>query len=138
MNSAEYYSRGINYQNFGYDQYFGLKDLGGYSDELYQLDRELILNETFYNEMFKGSGKFVNYIITYSNHLPFTTDKGVCRKLIKKDYEDKLSRMSSSEQNEFINNRPLFEKKAAFFTKKYALSNTIPKEYRNGWDFTYK
>jgi phosphoglycerol transferase MdoB-like AlkP superfamily enzyme len=102
MNSGEYYSRSINYQNFGYDQYFGLKDLGGYKDEMYQLDRELILNETFYNEMFKGSDKFVNYIITYSNHLPFTTDKAVCRKLVKKDYQDKLSKMSSSEQDEFI------------------------------------
>ena len=109
MNSGEYYSRSINYQNFGYDQYFGLKDLGGYEDELYQLDRELILNETFYNEMFKGSGKFVNYIITYSNHLPFTTDKAVCRKLVKKDYEDKLSKMSSSEQNEFIKNLKMGE-----------------------------
>ena len=109
MNSGEYYSRSINYQNFGYDQYFGLKDLGGYTDELYQLDRELILNETFYNEMFKGSGKFVNYIITYSNHLPFTTDKAVCRKLVKKDYEDKLSKMSSSEQNEFIKNLSMTE-----------------------------
>ena len=109
MNSAEYYSRGINYQNFGYDQYFGLKDLGGYKDELYQLDRELILNETFYNEMFKGSGKFVNYIITYSNHLPFTTEKAVCRKLVKKDYQDKLSKMSSSEQDAFIKNLNMSE-----------------------------
>ena len=102
MNSGEYYSRAINYLNFGYDQYFGLKDLGGYSDELYQLDRELVLNETFYNEMFKDSGKFVNYIITYSNHLPFTTDKGVCRKLVKIDYKDKLDKMSSSEKDAFI------------------------------------
>ena len=109
MNSGEYYSRAINYQNFGYDQYFGLKDLSGYTDEYYQLDRELILNETFYNEMFKGSGKFINYIITYSNHLPFTTDKAVCRKLVKKDYEEELSKLSSSEQDEFIKNLNMTE-----------------------------
>mgnify|MGYP003614057435 FL=1 len=30
--------------------------------------------------------KFVNYIITYTNHMPFTTEKGNCRKLLKLDY----------------------------------------------------
>ncbi len=29
--------------------------------------------------------KFVDYIITYSGHLPFTTEKGVCKKLVTED-----------------------------------------------------
>ncbi len=90
MNSKEYFSRGINYSNWGYDNYFGLQDLGIYSDTSYQLDRELILNETFYNEMFNNNGKFMNYIITYSNHLPFDAKRGVCNKLLKLDYEKEL------------------------------------------------
>lgn len=102
MNSSEYYSRGINYQNWGYDKYFGLKDLGGYTDSLYELDRELIMNETFYDEMFKGSGKFMNYIITYSNHLPFSSTKGVCKKLINLDYQKKLENLNTNEKEEFI------------------------------------
>ncbi len=109
MNSGEYYSRSINYQNFGYDQYFGLKDLNVYSDNEYYLDRELILNETFYNEMFKSEGPFINYIITYSNHLPFTTKKGVCRQLLMIDYEDEIKDMSSSERNEFFDNLNMSE-----------------------------
>ena len=32
MNSSEYYSRGINYSNWGYDKYYGLKDLNQYKD----------------------------------------------------------------------------------------------------------
>ena len=56
----------------------------------------------------------------------------------KNNPESPYDDFKHTRKNEFINNRPLFEKKAAFFTKKYALSNTIPKEYRNGWDFTYK
>ena len=85
MNTSEYYSRGTNYKNWGYDNYYGLKDLGTYKDNSYELDRELILNETFKEEMF-NSEKFVNYIITYSSHLPFSTSKGVCKKLIEEDY----------------------------------------------------
>jgi len=109
MNSSEYYSRGINYSNFGYDRYFGLEDLGDYADKSYQLDRELILNETFYNEMFKGEGKFVNYIITYSNHLPFNSSKGVCRMLLNLDYNDKINNMSKSEQDAFVESLNLTE-----------------------------
>lgn len=85
MNTSEYYSRGANYKNWGYDNYYGLVDLGTYKDDSYVLDRELILNETFKEKMFENE-KFVNYIITYTNHMPFTTEKGNCRKLLKLDY----------------------------------------------------
>lgn len=84
MNTSEYYSRGINYKNWGYDNYYGLKDLGTYKDDSYTLDRELILNETFEEKLFSEE-KFVDYIITYSGHLPFTTEKGVCKKLVTED-----------------------------------------------------
>ena len=102
MNSKEYYSRGINYSNWGYDNYFGLKDLGTYEDNRYQLDRELIQNSTFYDEMYKNTGKFINYIITYSNHLPFDSSKGVCRDLLRIDYQNELSELTYDEQKEFI------------------------------------
>ena len=88
MNSAEYYSRGINYKNWGYDKYYGLKDLKQYRNDDYTLDRELINNETFYEKMFVKDKKFVDYVITYSNHTPFTTEKGVCKKLVKLDMEE--------------------------------------------------
>ena len=65
MNSGEYYSRKLNYINWGYDNYYGLVDLDSYSDMRYQLDRELVLNETFNKLMFPVDKKFVNYIITY-------------------------------------------------------------------------
>ena len=49
------------------------------------------------------------------------------------DYND------HSRRNEFVNNRALFDKKAVYFTKKYAnpYSNSKLKEYPNGWDFSY-
>ena len=109
MNTREYYSRGINYYNWGYDNYLGLQDLGTYTDNSYQLDRELITNPEFYNKLFNNTDKFVSYIITYSNHLPFTSTKGVCNRLLKLDYEDKFKDMDNSEINEFIENLGLTE-----------------------------
>ena len=102
MNTKEYYSRGINYYNWGYDNYLGLQDLGTYNDSSYQLDRELILNETFYNSMFNNPDKFVSYIITYSNHLPFNANKGVCNRLIKLDHANEFIDMDSSDISEYI------------------------------------
>ena len=84
MNTSEYYSRGVNYKNWGYDNYYGLQDLKEYDDDSYILDRELILNETFNEKMFSEE-KFVDYIIAYSSHLPFSTTSGVCKKLVTED-----------------------------------------------------
>ena len=39
MNNSEYYSRGTNYKNWGYDNYYGLKDLGTYKNDLYTIYR---------------------------------------------------------------------------------------------------
>ncbi len=91
MNSSEYYSRGINYKNWGYDKYFGLKDLGDYKDETYYLDTELIKNETFYKNMFPTDTNFVDYIITYSNHIPFSQTKGVCKMLTEDTVEEGIT-----------------------------------------------
>ena len=109
MNNGEYYSRAINYYNWGYDNYYGLKDLGTYEDSSYQLDRELINNPTFYDEMFKNDSKFMNYIITYSNHMPFDSSKGVCNKLLRLDYANELENLEYEEQNAFIDNLHLTE-----------------------------
>ena len=91
MNSSEYYSRGINYKNWGYDKYFGLKDLGDYKNETYYLDTELIKNETFYKNMFPTDTNFVDYIITYSNHIPFSQTKGVCKMLTEDTVEEGIT-----------------------------------------------
>lgn len=109
MNTKEYYSRGINYYNWGYDNYLGLQDLNTYTDKTYQLDRELILNEKFNNSLFNTPGKSVSYIITYSNHLPFNSSKGVCNQLLKLDYKDKFEDTTTIEVDEFIDSLELTE-----------------------------
>ena len=87
MNTKEYYSRGTNYKNWGYDNYYGLVDQNTYKDHSYYLDRELLLNEEFKEKMF-GSEKFVDYIITYTNHMPFSPEKGNCKMLLDLDSKE--------------------------------------------------
>ena len=89
MNTGEYYSRTANYLNWGYNNYYGLIDIEEYTDESYTLDRELILNEKFNELMFPNDTNFVDYIIAYSGHLPFTNTKGVCKLLYELDNQPK-------------------------------------------------
>ena len=93
MNSSEYYSRGLNYKNFGYNSYNGLKDLKTYTDKSYELDTELIKNEEFNSKIFNAenpvNSNFVSYIITYTAHTPFSKNKGTCRMLLG-DLKDDL------------------------------------------------
>ncbi len=81
MNTREYYSRGINYENWGFDSYRGLMDEHEYAEDdlSRELDRELILDEGFYDGIFKHDGPFVDYIITYTPHTPFSADSELGR-----------------------------------------------------------
>ena len=55
----------------------------------------------------------------------------------KNNPDDPYDDTNHSRRNEFKNNLQLFEKKAKYFTKKYASPHASEKEYPNGWDFTY-
>ena len=97
MNCKEFYSRGINYSNWGFDNYYGLKDMVNYNDNSYMLDTELINNDTFYDLMFHSDKRFVDYIITYSPHMPFNQSKGVCKLILDKEKETSLDSEKSEE-----------------------------------------
>lgn len=97
MNTEEYYSRGINYKNWGYDNYYGLIDRKEYKDLSYELDRELIQNEEFYDRIFRQEGPFVHYIITYTPHTPFTTSKGMGKYLAKLNYDNNIPDLNEEE-----------------------------------------
>ena len=107
MNSKEYYSRGINYKSWGYDNYFGLVDEIDYDEDnyVYEMDTELFNNEQ-YRELFfnppekdgdKTSDKFFKYLITYTPHTPFITTKGVGEYLAKKVFGDNIPDMNEEE-----------------------------------------
>jgi phosphoglycerol transferase MdoB-like AlkP superfamily enzyme len=85
MNNASYYSRDVNYKSFGYDSFNSLKDNNKYTDNSYWLDTELINDKEFNKLIFNTENpdeKFMSYIITYSAHMPYQADKGVCSLLV--------------------------------------------------------
>ena len=98
MNKGEYYSRSVNYKNWGYENYHGLIDEFEYHDESYTLDRELILNEEFNKLIFPEDTKFVDYIIAYSSHLPFTNTKGVCKLLYDLDHTEVTDEVTNDKE----------------------------------------
>lgn len=114
MNTAEFYSRGINYKSWGYDAYYGLADLKEVdaSDPYFELDRAMMENETFKEAMFPQNQPFVDYIITYTPHTPFTTKKGVGKKLAsmlgmeESEYEsyneEEVAKMEATETDRMV------------------------------------
>lgn len=73
-NSAEYYSRGLNYKNWGYEAYHGLQDEFQFDSKEFELDRKMI---EYYGDYFNTSDKFMYYFITFTPHTPFVNTKGV-------------------------------------------------------------
>ena len=120
MNSGEYYSRKVNYKSFGYDNYYGLKDLNIYKNYEYLLDRELILNKTFYEASIKEEEPFLSLFLTYSAHMPYTSKKGVCKLLTDEELnEHDCLKLQAGETDYFI--KVLIEK----LEKENLLENTI-------------
>ena len=110
FNTPEYYSRQVNYQNFGYENYYDLKTQSYYKNNKdYILDRELILNPTFDEKIFNKDQKFLSYVITYSVHMPFSSDAGVCELLLKKDKEA----LDLEKENKFIEAKSIIDKQHA-------------------------
>ena len=112
MNNGEYYMRDINYRNWGYDNYHSLMDTKQYTNASYQLDREIILNDVFYEKMFKSETPFMHYIITYTPHAPFTLESRLGRLLEKKKFkgmgaphemsEEEVARLFASETDYMV------------------------------------
>jgi len=102
MNTAEYYSRGLNYRTFGFDNYFSLRDQGIYENSEYLLDRQLILNEEFRNNIFQQNSYSI--IITYTAHMPFNTRRGTCPMLTDRSglTEEECMRIQAAETDKFV------------------------------------
>jgi len=112
MNTGEYYTRRLNYENWGFDCYYSLIDDSGYDDVTCQLDRKLIEDPFFYDMMFCQTQPFLNYIITYSVHTPFSADSKLGKLLTDEIYgedaeitdmsEEQAARMFASETDRMV------------------------------------
>lgn len=97
MNSSDIYFRGLNYKNWGYGAYYGLKERVKINKKYYGLDRELILQDSYSKKMFTKKKKFVDYIITYTPHMPFNLSNDIFKILTKEEYGSKKKDFSEEE-----------------------------------------
>jgi len=103
MNSGEYYCRRLNYKNWGYDNYFSLMDDEKQFGGALKLDSELILNKSFYNKMFCQDTPFMNYIITYTPHTPFSISSATGKALwVKRNGNSSYPSLSEEEVVRFF------------------------------------
>ena len=111
MNTGEFYSRELNYQNWGYDNYYSLIDDGGESDLDAQLDTTLIKNSFFYDKLFHQSQPFMHYIITYTPHTPFSLSSPMGEVLAEKKFgseeksqlsEEEVARLFATETDDMV------------------------------------
>ncbi|MDD4706553.1 MAG: LTA synthase family protein, partial [Bacilli bacterium] len=133
MNTSEYYSRGVNYKSFGFDNYYGLKDTSKYHNNTdYWLDRELIFNNVFNKFIFNNEGLSMSFIITYSAHMPYKTTRGTCSMLTKEQglTEYECLKLQAKETDYFMS--LLLEN----LEKKNMLDNTIIMAFTDHYLYT--
>lgn len=89
MNTEAFYSRGINYKNWGFEAYLSLRDSGRYDSKdgevMRLLDRTLLTDETFRKELFDKEHPTVSYLITYTPHTPFDTVSNEAGRFLAKE-----------------------------------------------------
>ncbi len=115
FNSPEYYNRGIMHKSFGYEKYHSLEDFGVTGIEA-ELDSNMMRCDGVYEKMTEST-PFMNFVVSYSMHLPYTGDspklelaKTYYPELINKNENEKRNniRILSKDTDEFF--RILLEK----------------------------
>ena len=81
FNNGVFYNRSEFHINLGYDNHYALSDIEDIDHENYnyEYDTNLILNEDVRNLIIPNNDKFLTFITTYSNHLPYNSTVKRCQ-----------------------------------------------------------
>ncbi len=95
-NTSEFYNRGIMHKNFGYEAYNSFPDFGMTVIES-QSDSNILKNDEIYKKMTEKQ-PFLDFVITYSGHVPYTFDDEKLA-LAKKNHPDLIDQSMDKEKN---------------------------------------
>lgn len=84
FNTGDFYNRGVMSKSLGYSNYYSALEMG-YNNAI--LDSFLIREKEFANLLTPDS-KFLDFIITYSGHAPYTFTSPICSLLLDKNKYD--------------------------------------------------
>lgn len=76
-NTGSFYNRTIMHETFGYDNHYAFLDMG-YPEEEAIFDSIIFTDETLYDAFMKQEEPFLNFVVTYSNHLQYNLNNLVC------------------------------------------------------------
>jgi len=82
-NTGAFYNRTIMHETFGYDNHYSFLDMG-YSEDDAIFDSILMTDDNLYDKFMNNEEPFLNFFITYSNHLPYNLDDLICNTNLKK------------------------------------------------------
>lgn len=83
FNDPEYYNRGVMSKVYGYDNYIRYEDYAENKDQNFEIDDTLVTDNGLYNKLIEND-RFLDFIVTYSAHLPFTSDDELYLEAIKR------------------------------------------------------
>lgn len=98
FNNPEFYNRGIMHKSFGYEKYHSLDEYGITGVEA-ELDSNMIKCDGVYEDMTKST-PFMDFVVTYSAHLPYTGDSPKLE--LAKTYYPRLINKSENEKRNNI------------------------------------
>ena len=105
MNDGKFYDRSIMHKQFGFAKYNSFKD---YTGKYIRTDSEILDYDNIYQAIAPDE-PFFSFIVTYSAHLPYTSENEVCQNKMqdkfynKDDYETSCLKSTLYDTDTFIN-----------------------------------
>ncbi len=86
FNSPEFYNRGVMSSVYGYENYIQYEEYADNKNQNFEIDDTLVTDNGIYNKLVEND-KFLDYVVTYSAHMPYTSDDELYKEAIKRHPE---------------------------------------------------
>lgn len=83
FNDPEFYRRGDMSRNFGYDNYCRFSDYALNKEQNFEVDDTLVTDDGLYAKLTEND-RFLDYVVTYSAHLPYSVDDELYKEAIRR------------------------------------------------------
>lgn len=108
-NEPDYYNRGVMSATLGYENYIRYEDYAEDKAQNFEIDDTVVTDDGIYKKLTEND-KFLDYIVTYSAHTPYTADDELYLEAIKRHPE-----LAAEDEND----------KAAIFRAKASLTDDM-------------
>lgn len=86
FNDPSFYDRGNMSRIFGYENYYKYADIAADKNLNFEIDDTLVTDDSLYAKLTEGE-HFLDYVVTYSAHMPYGTNDEVYKEAVKRHPE---------------------------------------------------